>query len=277
MGGAGAVIQTMILPDPWRARIAYISARAGVVMPRQVYAKHPGQYRKFPPDNARGKWLWDRIDFAVQSAIDPIVRGIHYRHAFSSNDQFSDGHEGSTLLEFVNLVERNKIGGAFSWVSSGHATAEAGVNIPELWKFEVPEQDVTLDRAHPALTESSGNYPTRAKDRSNEAQFPRGHYNLGIVWDHARIVDDSTQIVFPLKYTHRTGFGKGVPDQPRRITVNVTPRRPRNFAINDGDVLRWSWDNGALTGTATVVGDTVTVEDLPLVSGQGYKNLRIYH
>jgi len=91
MGGAGAVIQTMILPSPWRERIAYSSAHIGVIMPRQIAQRDPEQYHTFPPDNAANKALWDSIDFAVQSKTDPIIRGMHYRHMFSSNDQFSAG------------------------------------------------------------------------------------------------------------------------------------------------------------------------------------------
>ena len=276
MGGAGSVVQTMILPDPWRQKIAWSSARAGIVMPRRVYAKHPGQYRNFPPDAGWGSWLWDRIDFAVQAAQDPVVRGIHYRHAFGTNDQFSDGPDGSTILEFVNIVEANKIGGAFSWTQGGHSVGEAGFNLPLLSRFEATEQDVTLDRAHPAITHSTGNYPFSPKDRVDEQRYPRGHYNLGILWNHAAIVDDPNQIVFPLRYVARSGFGKGVPDQPRDITVSVTPRRPRHFLFVDGETLNWTWDEGALFGTAVVQGDTLTIDNVPLSAGQAYKKLRIF-
>lgn len=276
MGGGGAVIQTMILPDPWRALIAYSSARAGIVMPRQVRRRAPGQYISQPPDNGRFKAVWDSMDFALQSARDPIVRGIHYRHSFSSDDQFSLGPNGNTQLEFVNLVEQHKIGGAFIWVKASHASGERGVRMPDMANFEHKDQDVTLDRAHPAFTKSTGNYPQRMVDRVDEARFPRGHYNMGLIWQHEKIVDEADQIIFPIRYQHRTNIGKGVPDQPRRITVNVTPRRPKHFKLVDGEELAWSFDNGALTGTAVVKGDIVTVRKLPLVSGEPYKNLRIY-
>ncbi len=276
MGGAGAVIQTMILPEPWRSRIAYSAARVGVIMPRQIAQRAPAQYVTFPPDNESNRGLWDKIDFAIQAAVDPVVRGIHYRHSFSSDDQFSRGMEGSTQLEFVNLVEKYKISGAFVWVQADHGTYEPGVNLPDVFNFESEEQDVTLDRAHPAITKSTGNYPLLAVDRINEAGYPRGHYNLGITWNHANIVDDQTQIVFPLKYNRRTAIGKDIPDQPLTITVSVTPRRPKNFMIANGDTLKWSWDNGALTGVTMVMGDTVTIEGIPLRSGDDYKNLRVF-
>lgn len=276
MGGGGAVIQAMILPDPWRELIAYSSARAGVIMPRQVRRRNPGQYVSQPPDNGKNKAIWDSMDFAVQVTRDPIVRGIHYRHSFSSDDQFSLGRNGNTQLEFVNLVEQHKIGGAFMWVKAGHASGERGVRMPDMANFEHKDQDVTLDRAHPAFSKSSGNYPARMVDRVNEEKFPRGHYNLGLIWNHAGIVDEPDQIVFPLRYQRWTNIGKGVPDQPERITVNVTPRRPKNFELVDGETLAWSWDDGKMTGTAEVAGDTFIVRRIPLISGQGYKNLRIY-
>ncbi len=275
MGGSGAVIQTMILPDPWRRRIAYSAARAGIIMPRQVAQKDPAQYVTFPPDSQSNRLIWDSIDFSIQAAIDPVVQGIHYRHSFSSDDQFSRGVEGSTQLEFVNLVEKYKIGGAFVWVQADHGTHEPGVNLPDLFNFESKEQDVTLDRAHPAITNSTGNYPLLAVDRVNQAQYPRGHYNMGITWNHADIIDDPGQIVFPLKYNRRTAVGKDVPDQPARIVVSVTPRRPRSFTFTSGETLKWSWDGGALSGVVSVTGDTVTIDGIPLISGDEYKTLRI--
>ena len=83
---------------------------------------------------------------------------------------------------------------------------------------------------------------------------------MGIIWDHASIVDSASQILFPLQYKARKGIGKGIPDQPQQITISVTPRRPRNFVLEDGETLKWSWDKGAVTGLATGVSDTVTID-----------------
>ncbi|NQX88206.1 MAG: hypothetical protein HRT77_06050 [Halioglobus sp.] len=276
MGGAGSVIQTMILPAPWRGQIAYSAGIIGPMLPREVAKKSPGQYISMAPDNDRYRAAWDGIDFVIQAERNPVVRGMHYRHRFSSDDIFSRGLSGSTQLEFVNLVEKHKIGGAFAWAKADHGTQEAGVRLPNLMKFEQVEMDVTLDRAHPALTGSSGNYPLTAEDRIDEARFPRGHYNMGITWDHANIVDTAQEIVFPLRYLHREGIGKDIPDQPIEITVDVTPRRPKNFVLADGEVLHWSFDGGVLSGSVVVTGDVVTVEGIPLRSGAAYKNLRIY-
>ncbi len=274
MGGTGAIIQTMTLPDPWRARIAYATGTIGVVMPRRIYQRNPGQYRNLPPDTGPGS-VWDRIDFAQRARSDAIVRGMHYRHGFSTDDPFSAGPDGNTQLEFVNIVEANRIGGAFFWIRNGHSATEPGVNGVWIASFEVPEQDVTLDRAHPAITNSTGNYPLTAAQRVDEATYPRGHYNLGITWDHASIVDSADELVFPLKYQRRTDIGGGIPDQPESITVSVTPRRTRHFAIVDGETLAWRWDDGALAGAATVVGDTLTIDGIPLRSGDDYKRLQI--
>jgi len=277
MGGAGAVVQAMILPSPWREYIAWSSARVGVIMPREVARRDPAQYASLPPDDAAHKALWDSIDFALRAATDRTVQDIHYRQAFSSDDQFSAGVDNaSTQLMFVNLIEQYRIGGAFSWVKADHSSAEQGVNLPDLSEFEASEQDVTLDRAHPAITHSTGNFPLRAQDRANRIRFPRGHYNMGITWNHAGIVDDTEQIVFPLRYKRRTSIGGGIPDQPERITISVTPRRARHFQMRDGEHLKWSWDGGALSGTATVTAGVVTIDAIPLVSGEAYKNLRIY-
>ena len=276
MGGAGAVVQTMILPDPWRSLIAYVTGQVGIIMPRRVAQRDPGQYSGLPPDRGRHRSVWDSMDFSLQAKIDPVVQGIHYRQSFSTDDPFSEGPDGNTQVEFVNLVEQQRIGGAFSWVKAGHWMSEPGVNLPDLAQFESPDQDVTLDRAHPAFTGSTGNYPTRQADRVDEKRFPRGHYNMGLIWKHADIVDEPTQLVFPIRYRHRTSIGRGIPDQPRRITVSVTPRRPSQFQFVEGETLSWSWDGGALTGQVEVRDATVTIDKIPLISGQAYKNLRIY-
>lgn len=274
--GNGGVLHTMILPDPWRARIAYARGSVGVFMPRQIAQRAPRQYKGWPADSGDTAALWDAVDFALQAKRDAIVRGMHYRQQFSSNDMFSEGLGGNTQLEWVNLCEDNRISAVATWVHNGHSATEKGVNFPDVRVFEVPEQDITLDRAHPCFTRSTGNWPQLASDRRNRDLYPRGHYNLGLTWDHARTVDSANEIVFHLQYRHRTGFGTGIPDQPDRITVDVTPRRARHFALRHGEQVRWAWDGTALTGTARVQGDVLTAEGIPLVSGAGYKRLRFF-
>lgn len=274
--GNGGVLHTMILPAPWRQKIAYARGGVGVFMPRRIAQHQPRLFSGWPADSGESAALWDAIDFSIQSRRDAIVRGLHYRQQFSTDDRFSEGPEGNTQLEWVNLCEAQHISAVATWVRNGHSNTERGVLLPDIKPFEVPEQDVTLDRAHPCFTHSTGNWPLTATDRPYRDIYPRGHYNIGLTWDHAHIVDSLAEIVFPIQYIHRTGFGGGIPDQPESITVNVTPRRPKHFVIRDGERLRWSWDGGTLTGVAQVQGDVVTAEGIPLSSGAGFKRLRFY-
>lgn len=269
MGGGGAVFLSMLLPDVHRSRIAYVTLSIGGPLPRVEPHKYSNSW---PADAGVDSALWDAIDFEIQAASDPVARGIHYRHRFSTNDANFDVNG---QMRFLNICEEQRISCEASWVQNRHSSGEPGYgNLKMSEYFQGTDRDVTLDRAHPAITHSTGNYPLTALERFDVSAYPRGHYNKGVYWDHANIVDSATEIVFPIKYVRATGIGAGIPDQPASITVDVTPRRAKNFAITDGDVLNWSFDG--MSGTAPVVGDVVTVTGLPLVSGDAYKSLRIY-
>lgn len=273
--GNGGVLHSMILPDPWRARIAFCRGGVGIVMPRRVAEESPGQYNGWPDDDGSNDAIWDAVDFSIQAASDSIVRGMHYRQQFSSNDNFSEGPDGSTHLEFVKLCHDHKISLIATWVSNGHSTTESGINFPDVKPF-ASGQDVTLDRAFPCFTNSTGNYPVSAADITDRTTYPRGHYNLGLTWVHASTVDSATEIIFSIAYTRRTGMGGGIPDQDSTITVDVTPRREQNFGLTNGETISWTFDGGAQTGTAVVAGDVVTAVGISLTSGAAAKSLRFY-
>ena len=270
MGGGGSTYQPMIMAEPWRQYIAYVSAGIGNPIPRT----NPRHYTSWPPDEGATKALWDKMDLRLQARIDPIVRGAHYRHRWSTNDS----NWGLGPMEQINLCEQERLACSSYWLRGGHGAGEAGYKtvFATHLRQDDPNMDVTVDRAHPAITDSTGNYPRTAGERTDMERFPRGHYNAGISWHHGRIVDRVDELLFPLKYRAHKDIGAGIPDQPGRITVSVTPRRPRQFVLEDGETLRWEWDGGALSGTAEVHGDTVTARGIPLVSGEGYKNLRFF-
>ncbi len=274
--GNGGVLHTMILPDPWRARIAYCRGLVGVFMPGRVYDRSPGQYSGWPSKVSQPA-IWAAVDFEALATTDAIVRGMHYRQAFSTDDLFSLGVDGtSSQLYWLKACHDNKISAVATYVRNGHSATESGITFPSITGFEVSQQDVTLDRAHPCFTNSTGNWPVDPEDITDHVAYPRGHYNLGLTWDHANIVDSTTEIIIPIQYTRRTGFGGGIPDQDTSITVDVTPRRPRNFVPVDGETLNWTFDGGAQTGTAVVADDVVTAVGISLTSGAGFKSLRFY-
>lgn len=264
MGGAG-VMAALLMPDPWRSRIALVRGAVPVfLMPRLVRGHGTVDFGMWPDDAGAGAAWWDSWDFARLAQTDPVVRGMHYRVQFSTTDAFARSAGGNSQIEFVNVLEAQRIGGVATWVANGHSYTEKGVVFPKVQDFEVKEQDVTLDRAHPAFTNSTGNWPLTAAERSDVNTYPRGHYNLGLTWVHAGIVDTENELSIPIRYRARGGFGAGIPDQPGAITVDVTPRRAKNFRPIDGEVLLWTF--GAQSGQAVVHGDTATAQGLVLTS-----------
>ncbi|MCA8917212.1 MAG: hypothetical protein KDB90_17610 [Planctomycetes bacterium] len=284
MGGGGSILNAITLAAPWRQYVAYASGGIGGPIPRT----HP-IYTTWPADEGVGNGgFWDAIDFREIIDTNIIAQNIYYRHRWSTDDTWGLGP-----MEFVNLCETKKLGCDFQWIRNGHSAGEPGYKALFQTYLEQDltnaganvDHDVTVDRAFPAITKSTGNYPVVAPGgvydvaatqlaRFDDTTYPRGHYNAGIFWDHPNIVDSATEIVFPLQYVPWTSIGTGIPDQPASITISVTPRRAKNFTMTDGETINWNWNNGALTGSAVVAGGTITVDGIPLTGGAGYQNLR---
>jgi hypothetical protein len=270
MGATGAVAQALLLPSPWRERITWVSLRGGRPPGTVSRAVETGSNRSWP-DRATDPEFWNKLDIPRRLAVDPVLQSMHFRGAVSLGAKGAKG-----WLALVNALERHRVGGAFAWVAGDDNGYERRVRLPDLSLFEVPAQDVSLDRPHPAFTNSTGNHPATPGERQDVKRFPRGHYNLGILWDHEGIIDEAGSLVFPLAYQAHSDIGGGLPDQPTLIEVDVTPRRMRNFNVRDGETLKWDWDSGALHGTVVVNRGTFTIAGLPLVSGVGFRPLRIY-
>ena len=83
MGGGGAVFLSMLLPEVHRSRVAYVTLSIGGPLPRVEPHKYSNSW---PADAGVDSALWDAIDFEIQAVSDPVARGIHYRHRFSTND-----------------------------------------------------------------------------------------------------------------------------------------------------------------------------------------------
>jgi hypothetical protein len=273
--GSGGIMAAMLLPAPWRSKIAYVRGSVGVWMYRYIVsASRPTLW---PADSGPNDSIWNAVDFVVLATTDPIIRGLHYRQTFGSNDNSSIGvGRTSTQLLWLKTCHDNKISAVATYNMGGHGGAEPGYRIPSAQPFEEAEQDVTLDRAHPCFTNSTGNYPADPARIFDHVNYPRGHYNLGLIWDHSKIVDTADEIVFPIKYRARSAFGGEIPDQPARITVDVTPRRPRHFTLRSGERIHWTWEGGVAMGTAIVADDVVTAVGVPLVSGEPYRRLRFF-
>lgn len=276
MGAGGGMFQLLTLPDPWRQHIAYVSISIGGPMVR-LSGENPG--KAWPADSGDGAAAWDALDITKHVADDAILRNGYIRHRWSSNDTF-----GPAQVELTNLCERERIACSAQWVVGGHGSGELGIKklMTGFLDTDVDSagrvigMDVTKDRPHPAITDSTGNYPLTAAERSDIASNPRGHHNAGIVWLHSGITETPDSVEFPLRYLAWTGIGGGIPDQPQQITISVTPRRALKFRPVDGETLRWEWDGGATSGEIQVVGDTATVTGIPLTSGDDFKLLRIY-
>lgn len=273
--GSGGILATWLLPAPWRSKIAYVRGKSPVFMYR--YLNSSSYPTLWPKDQGDGDPIWDAVDFAKLAVSDQITRGMHFRESFATNDTSGrmEGNQSAYLL-WLKICYEQKISAVATYTQGGHSWNETGYNLPSVQLWETEEQDVTLDRAHPCFTSSTGNWPVDPSNILNIVNYPRGHYNLGLIWDHERIVDTAHEVIFPIKYRARAAFGGDIPDQPARITVDVTPRRPRRFTLSDGERIYWTLEGGVVAGTAVVSGDVVTAVGVPLVSGEPFRRLRFF-
>lgn len=265
-GGTGAILQSMLLPNPVAQRLITV-VHANV--PQTLFVKKDttpgdgidsrGQYFRDPAvQMAWGDFDINKADFA-KAAEARKVSHIYYRINGATNDDL-----GRVDLDFFRICDQYKIACFGTWHRGGHVIAEAGVNLPFSSLFNSPKQDVRLNQPLPIFTQSSAN---------NFGE--RGHYNLGLAWNSEGIEIDREQLVVPIRYKRHSNIAPLV-DQPVTATFNLTLRHIGRLDIRKGNTLSWSL--GSQEGTVTVAGDrTVTVEGLRLTSADNYTNFVVTH
>lgn len=246
LGGTGSILQSISLPD-YQGKIAIVEA----YIPNMLMVKCCGK-------SMEGAWSTARQDEMDWRNNQRKAQNIHYFTAGGTNDNL-----GYFDIEFFELCEVNKISCSGVWLHSGHTVTETGVNLSSKL-FMDPNQDVSLDRILPVITQFTGNYHG----------LERGHHNRGISWNYLGLIDTENNIEMPIKYSALTGMGKDIPDQPSSVTFSVTPRHVKHFKVQAGETVRWVF--GDQVGSSVVSADgLITVDGLRLGSGQGYKVLKI--
>jgi hypothetical protein len=200
------------------------------------------------------------------------TKNIHYKMSASSNDPITIFD-----FEFFALCKSRKQSCAATWVRNGHNPVESGVNFPSFRDtFTDPEQDITLEKLLPVITDSSADY-------MNEL---RGHYGMGVTWKFSGITETANRVEIPLQYNAMKNLGMEIPDQPQNVVFSVTLRRLTQFQYQS---VKWSF--GSQSGVAYAapvayeekVGQSlvkkedsehlITISGLRLVDGAGYQTL----
>ena len=253
LGGTGSFIQSQILPK-YQQYVTTASSFYGIMNPIE---DSEGKFSPGWGTFAQSPTLFDSTDLRTQYAS---VVDVHYHWAGGQDDVL-----GSISPNVLNTCEAQKLSCSFSWLQSGHGVSESGYILPsDQWMNS--DQDVTLDKILPVITNNT----------SNHNGLLRGYHNRSIWWDHANITEDANTITIPIAYTAMTGIGPELPDQPATATFSVTPRHIASFALYPGMNIDWVF--GAQSGS-TVVGTDglLTIDNLTLTSAAGYTNLVITH
>lgn len=246
LGGAGVMHQAMVLPK-YQDKIAVVDAViARMMMPKTQRKDMTRLWGAALLDSADVRKQWHKI-------VD-----IHFNWRGGSNDSL-----GTFDREFLDICELRKISCSAVWLKSGHGLTEKGYSLnTDLWLDE--NQDVTLDKVLPVITNNSSNYHS----------VDRGYHNRGISWNHAELSDTPEAITISLKYLAQKNIGPELPDQPDTVTFSITPRHIKHFQFRG--VGSFNWRFGEQSGKVQIGADgLITIDGLQLTSGAGYKTLRI--
>ncbi|MEZ5529332.1 MAG: hypothetical protein R3E57_05305 [Porticoccaceae bacterium] len=251
LGGAGVMHQAMILPR-YQNRIAIVD---GIIALMMISKNHEAQVKAAWGTKAANPELYAAVDFRRQWRK---VQEIHFHWRGGQNDNYNRFDR-----EFIDICERHKISCSLTWLQSGHSITEPGYSL-NMDLFTDPNQDVTLDKILPVITNNTSNFHGEL----------RGYHNRGVTWNHRAIEDRPDRIVIPLQYQAMINLGPDLPDQPGQVTFSVTPRHVRNFSFKPGEELRWRF--GQQYGAASVDRNgLLTIDGLELMSGEGYRQLVI--
>jgi hypothetical protein len=255
-GGTGSILQSMIIPKV-RKKISVVYA----FVPNTLTVKNLYCTNSFLRD-AWGNSNINTADFRLIAALRAVGHIFYRVHGGSQDTSVKFD------TEFFKVCNDNKVSCLGTWHGGGHDVVEAGINLTTAL-YPDPNMKARLDKVLPVFTNSTGNTAYGAI---------RGHYNLGLSWNTAAIIDVSDKLTIPIKYKAFKGFSldqvvKPFPDMADNITVSVTIRRPQVFKISEGESIKWSFGDQSGISVGDKYGE-ITIDMLQLSSSDSvYKNL----
>lgn len=300
-GGTTVFMQPLLMKDEyWRSKVTIVRGS----VPGTMFTRHDldgdainknGQYWRCASSFSNSCYANNQpaSDIALAwKSFDPekvnYLSTVYDNASKVKNVYFSaTGSELSDSAVFFDtdffrvFCNQKKIACFGTWHNNGHAAAEPGIYMPFNAVFSGVYSDNRLDRILPVFTNSTGNNYSRT----------RGHHNLGLEWMSGSFnVDTVDKVSIPIRYVATTNFGAStvpgmvgetLPPQPTSITVDVTLRKVKNFALTKGRNLKWNFYPGAgagapVTGTTIVTtAGEVTIPAVPLSSSGNFSTLEI--
>lgn len=244
-GASWAIIQSMIAPEFLRSQIAVVDA----TLPHTLIVKTTTDPSVFA---AWGNYDLSLMDFRVQAASGKLDN-VYFRIRGATNDSL-----GRISTDFFRACDTHRVACYGTWDMGGHsATGEVGVNLPR-GLYNAGQQPIRRDGILPVFTNSTA-------DQWGE----RGFHGLGLSATTARRMSSGEGYVLGIRYWRHTNMGADIPDQPEQATFDLTLRRIKLAA---GE---YSYIIGEQTGTVTVSGGTLTIEQITLESSEQYSTLTV--
>jgi hypothetical protein len=314
-GGTTAILQSLLLKDPAvQSSVTIVNSS----IPNTLFVRKdttPGdninQNGMYYLDPAAVKLAWDdptNVETADIIANADALKGIYYGVFGNSQDVVTKFD-----LEFFTLFcEARKIACMGAWMAGDHGQPDTGlvknynrstaIGLPAFLPpsygpsgpFSGPDSDSRLDKVLPVFTNSTANFFSSVP---GDPGFLRGHYNLGLEWNSAtQPIPTTKKLVLPIRYRRHTGFGAGsvykygrevgpdtnkvnwIPDQPDRVSFDITLRRTGKFSLPLGKEISYTLPaqggNPTQSGSATVTAaDEITITGLTLDTSTAYTNL----
>ena len=257
-GGTASFLTVVALPDRHRNKFSVID----VVLPALNFVNTDPEGGLYWRD-ARVQAAWAGYPLAGFDWTQNLSR-INHLYIHVNGSSYPADNVGTSRNFYRWVCDAGKIACYGVWGKQGHALpdplASPAYQALAAARYTGPEMEARLDTLLPVFTKSTANY-----------WGERGHYNLGLEWRNAGIVDTPERVVVPIRYRRRTAdfFGAGIPDQPESATFDLTLRRTH---LERDKLYRWEIgeQSGYLLG-----GDAPTIPGVTLESGENYTDVII--
>ncbi len=254
-GGSAALTRALHQGQYWRQKVGIVD----VILPGMTADPPNGQWWK-----GEAAWTYDEMLEARHSLhLDQLLR-TYFRIQATSPIYDAIGFNPNWGKE---VCDAGPVYCYMTWSRMNHQSPDAespfSYLVNSTQRYAGPEMRWRYDEMQIVPSESSANYVGE-----------RGHWNQGIAWRSAGVIDSADKIVVPIRYLREIDMGPGLPDQPMVVNFKLT-LRPEHFTALKNKLVKYSI--GSQSGYALVTKAGQITIPLTLGSDTAYSTLTIEH